>query len=91
VTGGAQTWVDTNFPGAFYKDAGVEYVCVCGKAVEGVKRDAWKREKPTPQSYAYNSYKEVRLRTAMHGTKLQRAVSNSIGCMLYAHLMRSLR
>lgn len=61
VTGGAQGWVDTNFPGAFYKDAGVEYVCVCGKTVEGVKRGGtiWNREDPSPPSYAFNSYEQV--------------------------------
>lgn len=65
VTGGAQGWVDTNFPGAFYKDAGVEYVCVCGKTVEGVKRGGtiWKREDPSPPSYAFNSYEQVSVST----------------------------
>lgn len=59
VTGGAQKWVDTSFPGAFYKDMGIGYVCVCGKTVEGVKRDVWKMEDPSPPSYAFNSYAQV--------------------------------
>lgn len=60
MTGGAQSWVDSSFPGAFYKDTGVQYVCVCGSTVEGVKRDVWKREKASPPSYAFSSYEQVR-------------------------------
>eukprot|EP00892_Ulva_mutabilis_P002429 jgi/Ulvmu1/12187/UM085_0051.1 len=60
MTGGAQSWVESNYPGAFYKSHGVKYVCVGGKTVTGRQRDKRNRaERPTPPSYAYNAYTQV--------------------------------
>lgn len=60
MTGGAQSWVDTNYPGAFYKPHGVSYVCVGGKTVTGQQRDkSNKAEKPSPSSYAFNAYTQA--------------------------------
>jgi hypothetical protein len=58
MTGGAQTWVHTSFPGAFFSSQGVLYVCVCGEAVEGKQRIDRKAPR-TPPSYAHDSYLEV--------------------------------
>jgi hypothetical protein len=52
--------VHDNFPGAHFSAAGVDYICVCGKTVQGVQRKWLSREKPSPPSYAYNSYKQAR-------------------------------
>lgn len=61
MTGGAQSWVDTNYPGAFYKPHGVSYVCVGGKTVTGKQRDKSNRdEAPSPSSYAFNAYTQAR-------------------------------
>uniref|UniRef100_A0A7S0RWZ9 Uncharacterized protein n=1 Tax=Chlamydomonas leiostraca TaxID=1034604 RepID=A0A7S0RWZ9_9CHLO len=66
MTGGAQGWVHTTFPGAVFSDAGVAYVTVCGLTVEG-RRELGADGKPvkvegrqrTPAEYAYDSYREV--------------------------------
>jgi hypothetical protein len=59
-TGGAQSWVHKSFPGARYTDAGVRYVTVCGRTVEGRKRDKGSKELRSLPSYAHDAYKEVR-------------------------------
>lgn len=35
MTGGALGWVDRTYPGAFFADQGVTYVCVAGRSVRG--------------------------------------------------------
>ena len=60
MTGGAQSWVERSYPGAFYKSYGVDYVCVGGKTVTGRQQDKSARaETPTPPSYAFNAYTQA--------------------------------
>lgn len=35
MTGGALTWVNSTWPGAFFAGQGVQYVSVAGRAVRG--------------------------------------------------------
>lgn len=55
MTGGALTWLHNTYPGAYWSEAGVRYVCVAGRAVVGDK-DA---PKDTLARYAYSSYQQV--------------------------------
>ena len=50
----------SSFPGARYADRGVRYVTVCGRTVEGRRRDKRSKEPRTPPAYAHDAYKEVR-------------------------------
>jgi len=62
MTGGALSWVDTTYPGAFFP--GVRYVTVAGRAVRGQPRPD--RSAPrTLSSYAHDSYLQVRTLGAM--------------------------
>jgi pimeloyl-ACP methyl ester carboxylesterase len=55
-TGGALTWLDTTFPGAFFKDQGVRYISVGGSFITGNKdQEKFK----TLAGYAHDSYYEV--------------------------------
>ena len=58
MTGGALGWVNTTFPGAHFKAAGVSYVCVAGSTVTGRKRVS-KEEPRSPPLYAHDSYTQV--------------------------------
>ena len=55
MTGGALTWVDSRWPGAYFAPAGVKYVAVGSKAVRG-DREADRRSLP---GYSYGAYKQV--------------------------------
>ncbi|MEW5308207.1 MAG: hypothetical protein WDW38_000183 [Sanguina aurantia] len=60
MTGGAQGWLDTSFPGAFFAPQGVRYTTVAGRTVRG-HRDFPRQREGTrvPQEYAYDSYFQV--------------------------------
>lgn len=76
MTGGALRWVNETYPGAFFADAGVHYVCVAGRAVRGTEENAVAAEiagdpvlatlpaKQQPRRstprYAFDSYTQVR-------------------------------
>ncbi|KAL0041507.1 hypothetical protein WJX79_005714 [Trebouxia sp. C0005] len=55
MTGGTLTWLNTQWPGAFFKDQGIQYTCVAGQLVAGNKEAANR----TLAKYACNSYREV--------------------------------
>lgn len=55
MTGGTLTWLNTQWPGAFFKDQGIQYTCVAGQLVAG-NREAANR---SLAKYACNSYREV--------------------------------
>lgn len=55
-TGGALTWTDTLFPGAFFKDQGVRYISVGGSFITG---DKDQEKFKTLAGYAHDSYYEV--------------------------------
>ena len=55
MTGGALTWVNETWPGAYFSSHGIAYVSVASKAVRGDK-DA---RRGSLQSYACNAYAEV--------------------------------
>ena len=54
-TGGALTWVNSRWPGAYFAKDGVKYVAVGSKAVQADKTAPRK----TLQGYSYGSYKQV--------------------------------
>lgn len=55
MTGGALTWVDATWPGAFFAGQGVAYVAVAGRAVRGNKE----ADRRTLSGYASGSYQQV--------------------------------
>ncbi|KAK9816517.1 hypothetical protein WJX72_001415 [[Myrmecia] bisecta] len=55
MTGGALTWVHSNWPGACFAEQQVKYVCVAGRTVRG-DRAAQRR---SLGKYAYGSYTQV--------------------------------
>ncbi|KAL0050193.1 hypothetical protein WJX82_006141 [Trebouxia sp. C0006] len=55
MTGGTLTWLNTQWPGAFFKDQGIQYTCVAGQLVAGNKEAAHR----SLSKYACNSYREV--------------------------------
>ncbi|KAL3163092.1 hypothetical protein ABBQ32_009509 [Trebouxia sp. C0010 RCD-2024] len=55
MTGGTLTWLNAQWPGACFKDQGIQYTCVAGHLVAG-NRDCPQR---TLAKYACNSYREV--------------------------------
>lgn len=55
VSGGALTWTDFMWPGAFFAHAGVQYVAVAGRSVRGNAG----AERKTPGAYAAASYQQV--------------------------------
>lgn len=55
MTGGALTWVNTHYPEAHFKEAGVKYTCVAGCAVRGNGR-AKRREL---SRYSFSAYSQV--------------------------------
>lgn len=65
MTGGALTWTNATWPGAFFAPAGVRYVSVAGRAVRG-NRDADRRTVP---GYAAGSYQQVRVRPWCTGVR----------------------
>lgn len=58
MTGGALTWVDANWPGGAFQEAGVKYVAVAGRAVQGCAKEASGKER-TLRGYAHASYMQV--------------------------------
>lgn len=60
MTGGAQGWVDSTYPGAFFADQGIAYTCVAGRTVRGHREFPRQREGPRiAEEYAWDSYSEV--------------------------------
>lgn len=55
MTGGALTWVDSRWPGAYFAPAGVKYIAVGSRAVRG-DREADRRTLP---GYSYGAYQQV--------------------------------
>ncbi|KAL4434662.1 hypothetical protein ABPG77_002785 [Micractinium sp. CCAP 211/92] len=55
MTGGALTWVNSTWPGAYFAGQGVQYVSVAGRAVRG-DQDA---DRKTLSGYACGSYQQV--------------------------------
>lgn len=55
MTGGALTWVDSTWPGAFFAPAGVSYVTVASRAVRGDVRAPQR----SLERYAAGSYEQV--------------------------------
>lgn len=55
MTGGALTWTNATWPGAFFERQGVRYVSVAGRAVRG-NSEADRRSVP---GYAAGSYQQV--------------------------------
>lgn len=55
MTGGALSWVNTTWPGAYFREAGVGYACIAGCAVRGNGR-AKRREL---SRYSYSAYTQV--------------------------------
>lgn len=55
MTGGALTWTNSMWPGAFFADQGVKYVCVAGRAVRGNKE----ADRRTLSGYSHGSYEQV--------------------------------
>ncbi|KAI3429352.1 hypothetical protein D9Q98_005447 [Chlorella vulgaris] len=55
MTGGALTWVNEMWPGAWFGPQGVKYVCVAGRAVRG-NREA---QRSTVPGYSYGAYAQV--------------------------------
>lgn len=60
VTGGALTWVDREWPGAFFREQGVRYVCVSGRSVRAhATGEKGRGEERSLQSYAFGSYEQA--------------------------------
>ena len=59
MTRGALTWLNTCFPGAFFAEQGVQYVCVVGKAIRGNALAENVRGRRTLPGYASSSYRCV--------------------------------
>jgi hypothetical protein len=59
MTGGAQRWVASAFPGACYAGKGVRYVSVCGRTVTSSRRDRRTETMRRPMHYAHDAYLQV--------------------------------
>ena len=55
MTGGALTWLHKTYPGAYYREHGVKYVCVAGRAVRGRKT----AKRSSISRYAHDAYWQV--------------------------------
>jgi hypothetical protein len=61
MTGGALTWTNATWPGAYFAPRGVRYVAVAGRAVRG---DA-AADRSTVPGYSYGAYQQVRERESV--------------------------